>query len=300
MTQTTGLRAVLMLVVLSLAGTAVAMNQSIMLPLLSDLPRLLDTSAASASWLVTATLLAGALATPNISRLADMFGKRRMVLVSLAAMVAGSLIGALADSLAPMLVARALQGTGMALVPVGIAIMRDMLPRHHVPLGVALMSATMAVGAGVGMPLFGLVAARMDWHALFWITGGLGAAVLVAIALVVDESPIRTAGRFDYLGAILLSVALSALLLALSKGGSWGWASRPTLLSALCGLLVLALWVPQQLRAPAGGRPAHRRAARSASREHRRHAHGVCDVRRSPRDLTAPPGAQPRRDRPRP
>lgn len=128
MTQTTGLRAVLMLVVLSLAGTAVAMNQSIMLPLLSDLPRLLDTSAASASWLVTATLLAGALATPNISRLADMFGKRRMVLVSLAAMVAGSLIGALADSLAPMLVARALQGTGMALVPVGIAIMRDMLP----------------------------------------------------------------------------------------------------------------------------------------------------------------------------
>ncbi|GAB2810036.1 MFS transporter [Streptomyces chlorus] len=249
MTPTTDSRAVLMLVVLSLAGTAVSLNQSIALPLLPDLPRLLDTDAAGASWLLTATLLAGALATPTISRLADMYGKKRMVLVSLVAMVVGSLIGALTDSLAPMLVARALQGTGMALVPVGIALMRDMLPPHHVPLGVALMSATLAVGAGVGMPLSGLVAAHLDWHALFWITGGLGAVVLLAIALVVDESPVRSPGRFDLTGALLLSVALSALLLALSKGGTWGWTSRPTLVSALCAVLALAVWVPQQLRA---------------------------------------------------
>ncbi|MBL3668057.1 MFS transporter [Streptomyces sp. M2CJ-2] len=249
MTPTTDSRAVLMLVVLSLAGTAVALNQSIVLPLLPDLPRLLGTGPAGASWLLTATLLAGALATPTISRLADMYGKKRMVLVSLVAMVVGSLVGALTDSLAPMLVARALQGTGMALVPVGIALMRDMLPPRHVPLGVALMSATLAVGAGVGMPLSGLVAARLDWHALFWITGGLGAVVLLAIALVVEESPVRAPGRFDLPGALLLSLALSALLLALSKGGAWGWTSRPTLVSALCGILALAAWVPQQLRA---------------------------------------------------
>ena len=248
MKETTGSREVVVLVVLALAGTVVALNQTIVLPLLPVLPELLDTNADSASWTVTATLLAGAAATPIVSRLADMFGKKRMVLVALATMVTGSLVGAVTDSLAPVILARALQGSGIALVPVGIAIMRDELPRRHVPLGVALMSATMAIGAGVGMPLSGLVSAHMDWQALFWISGGLGAVVLTAIAFLVPESPIRAPGRFDYVGAILLSVALTTLLLALSKGGAWGWTSPATLSCTIGGGLILGAWVPHQLR----------------------------------------------------
>src|SRR5690606_10006213 len=102
---------------------------------------LLDVSADDASWLVTVTLLMSAVCTPLVSALADMVGKRRMMIACLAAMIAGSVIGGISDHLAPLIVARALQGFAPALVPVGISLMRDELPPERVPSGVALMSA---------------------------------------------------------------------------------------------------------------------------------------------------------------
>lgn len=235
---------------LSCCGIVVSLQQTLLLPLLPDLPRLLGTSADSASWLVTATLLSGAVATPTISRLADMYGKRRMMVVSLGVAVAGSLLGALSQQLPLLIGARALQGVGVALIPVAIAIMRDELPRDRVPLGVALMSATLAIGAGVGLPLSGLIVQHMDWHASFWLTGVVGIALIAGTLSLLPESPVRTSGSFDLRGAALLSVALTAVLLALSKGGQWGWTAASTVGCLAGGAAVLALWIPLELRTP--------------------------------------------------
>ncbi|KAE8766179.1 MFS transporter [Georgenia thermotolerans] len=241
-------RTALVLATLALCGTVVSLQQTVVLPLLPDFPHLLHTSVDSASWLVTATLLAGAVATPSISRLADMFGKKRLMVITLGAMVLGSLLGALSAALPLVLAARVLQGVGMALVPVGIATMRDALPHDRVPLGVALMSATLAIGAGLGLPLSGAISEHMDWHAIFWLTGGLGAAMLVAVAVIVPESLVRTGGAFDFRGAAVLSAALTAVLLTLSKGAHWGWTSPTTLSLGVVGLALLAVWVPLELR----------------------------------------------------
>ncbi|MDP3891492.1 MFS transporter, partial [Nocardioides sp.] len=177
-------RTTLVLATLALTGTVVSLQQTLVLPLLPEFPRLLDTTADNASWLVTATLLTGAVATPTISRLADMFGKKRMMMVALGVMILGSVLGAISQALPLVITARALQGVGMALVPVGIAIMRDELPRDKVPLGVALMSATLAIGAGAGLPLSGLISEHMDWHSIFWVTAVAGSVMLGAVALV--------------------------------------------------------------------------------------------------------------------
>ena len=243
-------RSALVVTVLALCGTVVSLQQTLVLPLLPNFPRLLDTTVDNASWLVTATLLSGAVATPTISRLADMFGKKRMMLVALGTTVAGSVVGALGEALPLIITARAMQGVGMALVPVGIAIMRDELPRERVPLGVALMSATLAIGAGVGLPLAGLVVEHLDWHSIFWVTGVVGSLMFLAAATVLRESPVRTGGSFDYTGAVLLSAALTALLLTLSKGAHWGWLSGQTIGLAVLGVVVLLVWVPVQLRVP--------------------------------------------------
>lgn len=234
--------------VLSLCGTIVSLMQTLVVPLLPDFPRLLHTSADNASWLVTVTLLTSAVATPVISKLADMAGKRLMMMVCLAVMVVGSVIGALSHSLELVILARSLQGFAPALIPVGISIMRDELPRDKVGSGVALMSATLGVGAAIGLPLAGVIYAHADWHALFWVSAILGVAMLVTLPLVVSESSVRTRGRFDLTGAVLLSIALTAFLLAISKGGSWGWTSEPTLASLLIAVVVLAVWFPWELR----------------------------------------------------
>lgn len=239
-----------LMLVLSLCGVVVSLQQTLLLPLLPELPKLLDTSADSASWLVTATLLAGAVATPTISRLADMYGKRRMMVTALTISLLGSLLGAVSEVIPLLITARALQGVGLALVPVAIAIMRDELPREKVPLGVAIMSATLAVGAGIGLPLSGLIANHLDWHAIFWLTALVAAVLLVTAVLVLPESPVQTRGTFDLRGAVLLSAALTALLLALSKGAMWGWTSATTVGLTAGGLVLLAIWMPLELRTP--------------------------------------------------
>ncbi|GAB3715518.1 MFS transporter [Nocardiopsis nanhaiensis] len=233
---------------LCLCGTVAALQQTIVVPLLPDFPRLLSTTVDNASWMVTATLLAGAVGIPVVTRLADMFGKRLMLLVCLAVMIAGSVLGALTDTLAMAVTARALQGFGMALIPVGISIMRDELPRHRVPVGVALMSATLAIGAGVGLPLAGVIVEHLDWQVVFWVTAVAGCLMLVAVPLVVPESRVLAGGRFDFGGAVLLCGGLLPLLLALSKGGQWGWASPLTLGCAVGGLLLLLVWLFVELR----------------------------------------------------
>ena len=210
--------------------------------------RLVGVSPEDASWLVTATLLAGAVATPSLARLADMYGKRRMMLASLAAMTLGSVIAALSSSLGVLITARALQGFGMALIPIAISIMRDEIPRERLGSAVALVSATLGVGAAVGLPLSGFVYEHLGWHALFWISAALGAIVAVAVRVVIPESRLRSGGTFDIVGALLLSGVLVGLLLGITKGGTWGWANERTLLCFSAAAALLAVWLPWELR----------------------------------------------------
>jgi MFS family permease len=237
-----------MVAALCLSGTVVALQQTLVVPLLPDFPEILGTTTGNASWLVTSTLLVGAVATPIVSRLADMIGKRRMMVVCMLVMVAGSVIAALRPNFALVVTGRALQGFAAALIPVGISILRDELPREKVPSAVALMSATLGIGGGIGLPASGLIYEHLGWQAIFWGSAAIGVALIVAVLVIVPESAIRTRGRFDYVGAVLLSVALTSLLLAISKGGTWGWTSERTLGLFLVALVILVVWVPFELR----------------------------------------------------
>jgi MFS family permease len=235
--------------VLSLAGTTVSLQQTMVIPLLPGFQRLLQVSADDISWLVTATLLTAAVATPIVARLADMYGKRLMMLVCIILMTAGSLVAAFsAGSFIALVVGRSLQGFAAALIPVGISIMRDELPKNKVGSAIALMSATLGIGGALGLPLGGILFAQFGWQSVFWVSAGVGVAIGVAVLLVVSESEVKTRGRFDLLGAILLSIALTALLLVISKGGSWGWTSEQTILLLVVTAVVVAFWVPYSLK----------------------------------------------------
>ncbi|MCZ2401607.1 MFS transporter [Paenarthrobacter sp. Z7-10] len=218
------------------------------IPLLPDFPKILGTSPDNVSWLVTVTLLTSAVATPIVSRLADMFGKRRMMIVAMVMMVIGSIIAASGGNFLTLVVGRAFQGFAASLIPVGISIMRDELPKEKVASAVALMSATLGIGSALGLPLSGVIYESLGWQAIFWLSAVVGIALIVVVLAVVPESEVRTRGRFDFLGAAMLSVALTTLLLAISKGGSWGWTSEPVILLFITTAVVLAVWFPFELR----------------------------------------------------
>lgn len=235
--------------ILSLGGMLAAMQSTVVVPLLPYFPDVFDVAPEAGSWIVTVTLLTGAVAVPIVSRLADMFGKRRMILITLLVMAVGSLLLTIEGNFVTAIIGRGLQGFASAMMPVGISVLRDELPPERVGFGVALVSATMGIGAALGMPMAGLIYTHTGWSLLFVITAAFAMLVTLGVFLLVPESKIRTGGRFDYLGAVLLSVALAAFLLVISMGHTWEWLSVRVGVISVVSVVALGCWLPYQLRA---------------------------------------------------
>ena len=234
--------------VLAFAGLCSSFMFTLVVPLQAELPQLLNSSREDTTWVVTITLLVAAVATPISGRLGDMYGQRRVVIVLLAILIVGSVIAAVSGSIIGVIIGRALQGAVTGVVPLGIAIMRDVLSPERLGTAVALMSATMGVGGAVGMPVAALLAENADWHMLFWLAAALGVIGLVLVLVVIPEDVLRSPGRLDVLGAIGLAIGLTGILLFVSRGAEWGWTSPITLVCIIGGLAVLLVWGWYQLR----------------------------------------------------
>ncbi|MFE7889370.1 MFS transporter [Streptomyces sp. NPDC057412] len=234
--------------VLAFAGIVVSLMQTLVIPIVPELPKLLDAPASDTAWAVTATLLAAAVATPVMGRLGDMYGKRRMLLVSVVLLIGGSVTCGLSESLVPMVVGRVLQGLASGVIPLGISIMRDELPAERLGSATALMSASLGIGGALGLPAAALIADNFDWHMLFWTSAAMGVVALICVLLFVPESRVRTGGRFDVVGGVGMAAGLVCLLLAISKGADWGWGSGTTVGLFVAAVVILLVWGWWELR----------------------------------------------------
>ncbi|MRJ75472.1 MFS transporter [Aeromicrobium sp. SMF47] len=234
--------------VLSAASVLVSLQGTLLLPLVPVIPEIYDVTPVAASWMVTSTLLAGAIATPIASRLADMYGKRRLIVLTLATMMAGSVLIAVADGYAWAVAGRALQGSATALVPVAMSVMKDVLPRDRVAFGVAMVSASLGIGAAVGLPLAGIIYAELGWTAMFLMTAALCPFLMLGASRLLPPATPGERERFDWLGAGLLVGVLVPLLVSVSQGNVWGWTSSRALLLCTVAALSAVAWAAWEMR----------------------------------------------------
>jgi EmrB/QacA subfamily drug resistance transporter len=238
----------LILAVLSLGGLAYAMLSSSVVPALPTLQHSLHTSETGVTWLLTAYLLSASVGTAILGRLGDMYGKERLLLVTLVILAAGTLLAAVSSSLGVMIVARFIQGASGGVFPLAFGIVRDEFPREKVAGSIGLLSAILGAGAGVGIVLSGVIVEHLNYHWLFWIP--LVATIIAAVATwrFIPESPIRVPGRINWLAAALMTVGISTVLLAISQTTKWGWGSTKTLGLILLGVLVSIVWIAVEVR----------------------------------------------------
>jgi EmrB/QacA subfamily drug resistance transporter len=238
----------LILGVLALGGGAYALLQSLVVPALPVLRSDLHTSTSGVAWIFTSYLLAASVVTPIAGRLGDMFGKKRVIVVALAGLAAGTLLAAVVTSLPLMILARTIQGLGGAIFPLAFGIIRDEFPRERVAGAIALISGILGIGGGLGIVLAGPILQHLSYHWLFWIPLVVTSVAAVAAVVFIPESPIREPGDVHWLGGALLSAWLVALLVAVSEGSAWGWGSAKTMgLFVLSGLFAAA-WVKAESR----------------------------------------------------
>jgi MFS family permease len=233
----------LLVAALSLVALTVAVLQTAVVPILGIIAQPLHESSVAVSWAVTANLLAAAASTPLIGRLADLLDKKRVLLGVLIVVLIGSVLAATTSSLALLILARVLQGVSYSLYPICVAILREELPEGSVVGALAVLSGTLGFGGGMGLVVTGLLMdGSAGYHRVFWLTTGF---VILVIAVAVAAIPSRSgnaAGTIDWVGAAGLAAGLSAVLLTITQGNSWGWSSPSTIGFAAFGVLVLVAW----------------------------------------------------------
>jgi EmrB/QacA subfamily drug resistance transporter len=238
------------LAALTIAGIAYALQQTMVVPALPALQRDLHTSTTWVTWLLTGFLLVSAIATPIFGKLGDQYGKERLLLISMGVFFVGCVLAIFAWNIWTLIGARAIQGVGGAVFPLSFAIIKDEFPEEKVGSAVGIVSAVFAIGGGLGLVLSGLIVDNLSWRWLFVVgAAGVGLAT-VMIWRFVPESPIKTASRVDVPGAVLLSLGLGSLLLALSEGGNWSWGSARTGGLFLLSAAALVTWGVVELHVP--------------------------------------------------
>ncbi len=236
------------LAVLSLAGLAYAVLSSAVIPALPTIQHSLHTTETGVTWLLSGYLLSASVGTAIIGRLGDMYGKERLLLWTLIVLAFGTLLAAVSNSLPLLIAARVIQGTGGGIFPLAFAIARDEFPPDRVAGSIGLMSSILGVGGGVGIVTGGLIVQHLSWHWLFWIP--LVTTIVAAICTwrFIPESPVRAPGRVNWLAATLMSVAMCAVLIAVSETTTWGWGSSKTLALLAFGIFVCVIWVLVEVR----------------------------------------------------
>lgn len=230
---------------LCLATAAYSVLQSLVVPALGVFRRELGTTPSGAAWILTAFLLSASVSTPVLGRLADLYGKRRILLTALAAMSLGSAMSALASTLPLMVAGRAVQGLGGAVFPLCFALIRDHLPAPGRPRAFVAVSTVMSVGGASATVAAGPVLAAFNSHWLFGIPALVSALAMLPVAALLPASA-RGRGRVDWFGAAVLGAWLGLLLLAISLAGQRGWFAPPVLGAGLAGLALAGLWTLTQ------------------------------------------------------
>jgi EmrB/QacA subfamily drug resistance transporter len=227
---------------------AYSLLQSLVTPALPTIQRDLHASQGAVTWLVTAYLLAASVCTPILGRIGDVFGKERMLVVTLTALALGTGLAAVAHNITLLIVARLIQGAGGGVLPLAFGIMRDEFPREKVAGAIGLSAAILAVGGGLGITIAGPIVAHLDYHWLFIFPLFILVPAIVATHLFVPESPVQSKGTVSIPGALLLSGWLVSLLLAISQGSSWGWTSAGVLGLLAAAVVIGIVWVRVEYR----------------------------------------------------
>jgi EmrB/QacA subfamily drug resistance transporter len=180
----------------------------------------------AAEWVVIAYLVAIAATLLSFGHLSDLVGRKPVWLAGLATFTAGSMLCGAAPSLALLVLARAFQGLGGAMIfAPGLAIITDAFPPAGRGRALGINAVVFAVGTSLGPTLGGLITEHLSWRWIFYLNVPLGALALLASQAVLPRSGPRRREPFDVAGAGLLAVGFALLTVGLSFSPEWGWGS---------------------------------------------------------------------------
>lgn len=231
----------------------ISLRQTLTIPILLTLTRVADFSdAVGATWATFLPLIVGAACSPIMARLSDLYGRRRILVICLVIAFIGSVIGPLGVGRTAetwtVLIGRALQGVGLATIPVVLAAAREMLSPRRMITSLAIFGGALGMGILLGAPVGEVIYQVAGWKVMFWGNAVVMAVLAASVMAVMPAQRPRIHPRFDVRGALLLPPAIVILLAVTLQAPTWGHRSPITLTTVAIGLVLLAVWATTALR----------------------------------------------------
>lgn len=213
------------------------------------LPQLLDhLDTDQSAWLTSSAMLAGAIWSPLLAKSSDIFGKRRILLLTLALACTGALVCLVANNIWVFLVGRFLQGAAFAAVFISVALVLQICTPRVAMAVVGLVTSGSSILGIVEPFVMKPIIDTFGYRAVFVVAAALAALAAGCVRSFIPESPVRTTGRIDIGGAFLLGAGLSALLAYISLGSDLGYLSAGMLALLAGAIVALAAWMFRALR----------------------------------------------------
>jgi MFS family permease len=235
-----------LLVILSSIATMVMYVETMLIPAIPDLINDFNVSYGTSSWILTTYLISGAVATPIVGKLSDVYGKKKVLLLVMLIYAIGVSFAGFASNIYTLLLVRAIQGIGMGMFPIAFGIIRDQFPREKISIGQGIISSMFAAGAAVGLSAGALIVENFGWQATFFTIIPIAILLLITIWRFVhigenqqiDPAPIKYSNsrgkesslvpvtnfdekrrrklQLDIKGAVALAVSITSFLLCLT------------------------------------------------------------------------------------
>lgn len=224
------------LIILAFMALMVTYVETMVLPAFSNFESFFHvTDASTIAWILSAYLLVGVVVTPIFGKLGDIYGKKRMLLIAMVVYaVAVSLAGfspnigaafglSISNQIYVLIGVRAIQGVGMAMFPLGFAMLPEVFPPARVGQAQGLLSGMFAAGAAMGLVGGGWIAQTYGWQLTYHTVIPVAVIVIIMAFVFIKESPNRLARKIDFPGVVSLGVGLTLLMLGITEGAYWGW-----------------------------------------------------------------------------
>ena len=236
-----------LLIILSCTATMVMYAETMLIPAIPTLIHDFDVTYGLSSWLLTAYLVSGAVMTPIVGKLSDIYGRKRILLIVMAIYAVGVTCAGFSNDIFVMIIARAIQGVGMSMFPIAFGIIRDQFPREKVSIAQGIITSMFATGAVIGLSIGGIIIQHFGWRMTFFTIIPISIMLIIVIRKFVhlkdnylpdaetndptsSSKPIRHGKRvvnmkkdgkelkvhIDIKGSILLAVTITSFLLAIT------------------------------------------------------------------------------------
>lgn len=232
-------------VLLTITAVALLINyvETMVIPGLPSIQTDLATTANITAWVTSALLIVGATSAPLFGKLGDSYGKKKMLLIALTFYIVGVGIAGFASNIYILIIARAIQGVGFAIIPLGISIITDTFPRERIATAQGIISSTFAVGAALGLVLGAYVIQLLNWHYAFYTAFALSIIMLGVVYKTLNKDTPQIKSKIDYTGATLLVAGIALILIYITEGTNLGWLSIEALSLLIVGAVLVSTFI---------------------------------------------------------